>query len=79
MHVWFGTRTQGEKLGRDGVALHVCAAEASTPGRKEPAPAAGAPRAGRRSPALAARNYQRYQEFVAKIPEGLLNKVISDG
>jgi hypothetical protein len=36
-------------------------------------------RAGRRSPALAARNYQRYQEFVAKIPSGLLNKVISDG
>ena len=36
-------------------------------------------RAGRRSPALAARSYQRYQEFVAKIPSGLLNKVISDG
>jgi len=35
-------------------------------------------RAGRRSPALAARNYQRYQEFVGKIPNGLLNKVLSD-
>ena len=35
-------------------------------------------RAGRRSPALAARNYQRYQEFVGKIPTGLLNKVLSD-
>ena len=35
-------------------------------------------RAGRRSPALAARNYQRYQEFMARIPEGLLNKVIAD-
>ena len=35
-------------------------------------------RAGRRSPALAARNYQRFQEFMAKIPEGLLNLVIAD-
>lgn len=35
-------------------------------------------RAGRRNPALAARNYQRYQEFAAKIPEGLLNKVIAE-
>jgi hypothetical protein len=29
-------------------------------------------RAGRRSPALAARNYQRYQEFAGRIPRRLL-------
>jgi len=35
-------------------------------------------RAGRRNPALAARNYQRYQEFIAKIPHGLLDRVIAE-
>jgi hypothetical protein len=35
-------------------------------------------RAGRKSPALAARNYQRYQEFVGRIPKRLMDRVLDE-
>jgi hypothetical protein len=35
-------------------------------------------RAGRKSPALAARNYQRYQEFVGRIPKRLMERVLDE-
>jgi hypothetical protein len=35
-------------------------------------------RAGRKSPALAARNYQRYQEFAARIPRPLLERALDE-
>ena len=35
-------------------------------------------RAGRKSPALAARNYQRYQEFAARIPRTLLERAVDE-
>ena len=34
--------------------------------------------AGRKSPALAARNYQRYQEFAGRIPKRLLDRVLDE-
>jgi hypothetical protein len=35
-------------------------------------------RAGRKSPALAARNYQRYQEFAARIPKSLMERILDE-
>jgi hypothetical protein len=35
-------------------------------------------RAGRKSPALAARNYQRYQEFAGRIPRRLMERVLDE-